>query len=335
MSDAMRQGRKAPPGMLSRNAQGLYWMGRYLERAAHLCSLLRLQVETLVDRPIREILFGWNRIYDGLGRQPPGGGFDADQGDDYTLADSFTLAGDLTCERTHPGSIRSCFAAGRENARQMRHCISPEMWTCLNLAWLRIRELRIEDIWRVSPEGFYAQTEREVDTFMGVAEATMYRDEGWRFMRLGRFVERAQLRTALLLAQLAATRRPEDGEISGEGWSSLLRACHASDAYERSYGVEVRPGRVLDLLVTDPLLPGSLCSSLDTAAAELAAIGTAPDSRAEAAAERLAGRLCALIRYEWADRNDPEALLARTGEYCRTLHELVTAAYIDYDVAGS
>ena len=318
--------------MLSRNAQGLYWMGRYLERAEHLCRLLRLQVETLVDRPVREILFGWNRIYASLGRLPPGGGLDAGAGDDYTLADSFTLAGDLTFERANPDSVRSCFASGRENARQMRHCISPEMWTCLNLAWLRIRDLDIEDIWKVSPEGFYAQAEREIDTFMGVAEATMYRDDGWRFMRFGRFIERAQLCASLLLAQLAATRSPEDGETSGEGWPSLLRACHAFDAYERGHGVEVRPQQALDLLVTDPLLPGSLCSSLDTAAAELAAIGPAPDPRAAAAAERLAGRLCALIRYEWADRNDPEALLTRTGEYCRTLHDLVTAAYVDYAV---
>ena len=356
--------------MLSRNAQGLYWMGRYLERAEHLCRLLRLQVETLVDRPVREILFGWSRIYASLGRLPPGGGLDADAGDDYTLADSFTLAGDLTFERTNPGSVRSCFAAGRENARQMRHCISAEMWTCLNLAWLRLRDLRIEDIWRVSPEGFYAQAEREIGTFMGAAEATMYRDEGWRFMRLGRFIERAQLRASLLLAQLAPARSPEDGETSGAGWTSLLRACHAFDAYERSHGVEVRPDRVLDMLVTDPLLPGSLCSSLDAAAAELAAIGTipgagagravaerlgaigtvadaraeeaaaerlaavatAPDARAEAAAVLLAGRLCALIRDEWVDRSDPEALLTRTGESCRTLHDLVTAAYVDYAV---
>ena len=320
-------------GMLSRNAQGLYWMGRYLERGEHLCRLLRLQVETLVDRPIREILFGWSRIYDSLGREPPGGDLDAGASDDYTLADSFTLAGDLTFERSNPDSVRSCFASGRENARQMRHCISAEMWTCLNLAWLRIRDLAIEDIWKVSPEGFYARTEREIDTFMGVAEVTMYRDEGWRFMRLGRFIERAQLCTALLLAQLDATRFPEGGETSsGEGWTSLLRAYHAFDAYERSYSVEVRPEQVLDLLVTDPLLPGSLCRSLDTVAAELAAIGTAPDSWAGAGAERLAGRLCALIRYEWADRNDPEALLTQTREYCWTLHDLVTAAYVDYDV---
>ena len=59
--------------MLSRSAQSLYWMGRYLERAGHLCSLLRLQSEALVDRPVREIHFGWNRIYASVRREPPGG----------------------------------------------------------------------------------------------------------------------------------------------------------------------------------------------------------------------------------------------------------------------
>ena len=320
--------------MLSRNAQGLYWMGRYLERASHLCRLLQLQVEALVDRPIPEILFGWSRIYDSLGRQPPGGGLDAGAGDDYTLADSYTLAGDLTFERSNPDSVRSCFAAGRENARQMRHCISAEMWTCLNLAWLRMRELEIEDIWKISPEGFYAGTEREIDTFTGVAEATMYRDEGWHFMRLGRFIERAQHCSVLLLAQVAATRSPDDGEVSGEGWTSLLRAYRAFDAYERSYSVEVRPEQVLDLLVTDPLLPGSLCRSLDTAAAELAAIGPGPRSRDAAAAEELAGRLCALVRDGWPGR-DRAALLAQVGADSLELHGLVNAAYVDYDVGDS
>jgi len=322
--------------MLSRNAQGLYWMGRYLERASHLCRLLQLQVEALVDRPIPEILFGWSRIYDSVVRRPPGGGLDAGASDDYTLADSYTLAGDLTFERSNPGSVRSCFAAGRENARQMRHCISAEMWTCLNLAWLRIRDLEIEDIWKISPEGFYAGTEREIDTFTGVAEATMYRDEGWRFMRLGRFIERAQLCTALLLAQVAATRSPDDGETSGEGWTSLLRAYRAFDAYERSYSVEVRPEQVLDLLVTDPLLPGSLCRSLDTTAAELAAIGPGPGSRdgAGAGAEELAGRLCALVRGGWPGR-DRAALLAQVSADNLELHDLVNAAYVDYDVGDS
>ena len=314
--------------MLSRNAQGLYWMGRYLERAGRLCRLLQLQVEALVDRPLREIHFGWSRIYASLGRQPPGGGLESHRSDDYALADSYTLAGDLTFERSNPDSVRSCFALGRENARQTRHCISAEMWTCLNLAWLQIRDLDIEDIWKVSPESFYAETTRAIDTFTGVAEATMYRDEGWRFMRLGRFIERAQFLVALLLAQLATARA--QGETTDTDWTSLLRGCQAFDAYKRSYRVEIRPGRVLDLLVTDPLLPGSLCRSLDTLAAEFTAIGPGPGSHAGAAAARLAGQWYALIRREWSDREDRDTLLAQTRKRCLDLHDHVNAAYIDY-----
>ena len=321
--------------MLARSAQGLYWMGRYLERAEHLCRLLRLQVEALVDRPVEEIQYGWSRIYAGLGRQPPGGDLGTGGSDDYVLADSYTLAGDLTFERSNPDSVRRCLALGRENARQMRNCISAEMWTCLNLSWLRIRDLGIEDIWKVSPESFYAETTREIDTFTGVAEATMYRDEGWRFMRIGRFIERAQLLSSFLLAQLAER---EQGGTSDTGWTSLLRAFQAFDTYKSSYSVEVQADRVLDLLVTDPLLPGSLCRSLDALSAELAASRPSPGASAGAAAERLSGRLCALIRYDWPDcedREDREALLAQVGEHCRKLHELVNAAYIEYAIEDS
>ncbi len=321
--------------MLARSAQGLYWMGRYLERAEQLCRLLRLQVEALVDRPVEEIHYGWSRIYAGLGRLPPGGDLGTGGSDDYVLADSYTLAGDLTFERSNPDSVRRCFALGRENARQMRNCISAEMWTCLNLSWLRIRDLGIEDIWKVSPESFYAETTRQIDTFHGVADATMYRDEGWCFMRIGRFLERAQLLASFLLAQLAER---DQGGTSDTGWTSLLRACQAFDTYKSSYSVEVQGDRVLDLLVTDPRLPGSLCRSLDALAAELAATGPGPGAKAGAAADRLSGRLCALIRYEWPDRVEPEdreELLSQVGEHCRELHQLVTEAYIDYAIEDS
>ena len=317
--------------MLSRSAQGLYWMGRYLERAGCLCRLLQLQVEALVDRPVPEIQSGWSRIYAVLDRQPPfGDDLESDESDDFALADSYTLAGDLTFERSNLESLRSCFALGRENARQMRHCISAEMWTCLNLSWLRIRDLDIEDIWKVSPESFYSRTTQDIDTFIGVAEATMYRDEGWRFMQIGRFIERAQLLAALLLAQTATGRAPDTAPEAG--WTTLLRAWQAFDAYKRSHSVEVRPDRVLDLLVADPRLPGSLHRSLETLASELAAIGPGPNARAGAAAERLAGRLCALIRYEWPDHPDRPALLSQARKHCLELHDLVNAAYVDYDI---
>ena len=312
--------------MLSRNAEGLYWMGRYLERAEHVCRLLRLQVEALVDRPVREIHVGWSRIYGNLNRQPPVGNLDFHGDDEYTLADSFTLADNLTFDRMNPDAVLSCFTMGRENARQMRHCVSREMWTSLNLSYLRIRDLAIQDIWKASPESFYAETARDVDTFMGVAETTMYRDEGWHFMQLGRTIERAQLLSALLLAQLAAA---SDDSLDSD-WTDLLRAYQAFDAYSSRYGVDIRPHRILDLLITDRLLPGSLCRSLDTAAETLDAMAPDPVPRTGDAARRLAGRLRALVRFEWPDRNDREKLLPQFLEHCRTLHDLVTAAYFDY-----
>ena len=99
--------------MLSRSAQGVYWMSRYLARAEHLCGLLRLQTEALVDRPIGEIHLGWKRIYDSLRQQPPGGSLEPLYNDEFALADSYTLADHLTFERSNPGSMWSCFALGR------------------------------------------------------------------------------------------------------------------------------------------------------------------------------------------------------------------------------
>ena len=344
--------------MLARSAQGLYWMGRYLERADHLCRLLRLQAEALVDRPIAEIYNGWNRIYSCLDRQPPGSGPDLfpgndgdsnagmlqvmgvpgtaawqrSGGDEYTLADSFTLADDLTFERSNPDSVWNCFAMGRENARQMRHCISAEMWRSLNLAYLRIQQVDILDIWNASPEAFYVEIDADIDNFMGVAAATMYRDEGWHFMQLGRYIERAQLAVALFLAQTELF--PPDYTGASEGsesdWIVLLRMYHAVEAYNRAYSVEVAPPQVLDLLVTDPLLPDSLCRSLDVAAAELTAIAPGPDRGSDAAARRLAGRLAALVHYDWPDTNDQRGILTRLETHCRELHSLVSAAFFDY-----
>ena len=336
-------------------------MGRYLDRADHLCRLLRLQTEALVDRPIAEIYNGWNRIYSCLDLQPPGArpdslpGYDPDQpdgvlqvmgvpgtrawqssgGDDYTLADSFTLADDLTFERSNPGSVFSCFAMGRENARQMRHCISAEMWTSLNLAYLRIQQIDILEIWNTSPETFYADTAAEIDTFMGVAAATMYRDEGWHFMQLGRFIERAQLAVALFLSQIDLFQLSSSNPLEGadSDWVTLLRMYHAIEAYNRAYSVEIIPDQVLDLLATDPLLPDSLCRSLDVAASELASIDPGPDPEYDAAARRLAGRLTSMVHFDWPDASDRQRVLRRLESYCYDLHSLVSSAYFDYATA--
>ena len=317
--------------MLARSAEGLYWLGRHVERTGDVCRLLRGQMEILVDRPVREINFGWRRIYGALRRRPPGPAVGLTESeDDYVLADSYTLADDLTFERANPGSVWNSFHNSRENARQMRHGISGEMWTCLNLAWLRLGPRRIEHIWNAAPEGFYADLASEMDAFAGVVDTTLYRDDGWRFLQLGRLIERAQLTIALLLAHLDGLSLHE--EAGDSEWASLLGVCQAVDAYKRRYGVELRPVRILDLLVHDPRLPRSLCRAIDAAGDTLGAVATGPGP--SGAARRLAGNLSAAVNDRHPDAanlNDYADRLRDMDKQCLALHDLVMAAHAKYD----
>ena len=317
--------------MLSRSAQGLYWMGRYLERARHLSRLLQLQTEALVDRPIREIYFGWRRIYNSLGRTPPGGALTYDFEDDFVLADSYTLADDLTFEHTNPGSVWRCFWMGRENARQMRNSISGQMWTSLNKSYLRIQKMTLPQFWQESPPEFYAETIADIDRFVGVAQTTMYRDDGWRFMQLGGAIERAQLMVALLRAHLAS--QADSGEVWDDDWTSLLRICNALDAYGHHHGLEMQAFVALDLLVADPYLPGSLFSSVERTSEELAGLGPAPHAASAEATRRQAGRLGALVNYEWPDSQDSAEFLDRVWGHCLGLHDAVSDTYFHYQVS--
>ena len=316
--------------ILVRSAQGLYWMSRYLARAEHLCRMLALQMEAMVDRPFREVHFGWSRIYGCIDRQPPWGDIGVLESDEGLLFDSYALAEDLTFERTTPESVWSCFALGRENARQMRHCITGEMWLGLNLPFLRLQKMSISDIWRTSPESFYNDTASAISSFTGAAADTMYRDENWFFMRLGRALERTQLTTSLFITQLSLARMADDS-FDGD-WETLLRLYHAFDAYMHRYGVQVEAGHVLDLLATDDLLPNSLCRSLDHIVEALDALGPGPGVGANEELHRLAGRLSALVRYEWEGRHSPEPLLREISRYCNDLHDLVAATYFDYQI---
>lgn len=316
--------------LLARSAAGLYWMSRYLSRVEHLSRLLYLQTEALSDRPVRDIHFGWTRIYHALGREPPWGVLDQFEDDDYLLADSFTLAGDLTFEETNPGSIRACFGLGRDNARQMRQHISAAMWTQLNLAFLGIRDLTIEAVWRLNPEGFFADTESMIHKFWGVTAATMYRGDGWRFIQLGNLVERVQLISGLLLAQSSALAEADGG--TDADWISLLRQFHARAAYNQRFGVQIAPAKVLSLLIADPQLPGSLLGSLLYAQTHFHNLESGPDAAAADAARQTLGTLAQSLAGGWtAPGHDREKLLG-INEAGRQLHDRVSAAFFDYAI---
>lgn len=318
--------------MLSSSASGIYWMARYIERAGFMCRLLHMQSEALVDRPIGEIQFGWRRIYNAVDRHPLGGGIGTEDVEDYELVDAYLLTDELTFVRTNPESVLSCLERGRENARQIRNCISDQMWTALNTEYLRIRDVKLTDIWLTSPSSFYAELLAGIDRFTGVATSTMYRDDGWHFFRIGQFIERVQFSCSLILIQKML--ESQYVELSEASWRSLLRIFHASGAYDRTYSIEIQPDLVLDLLVTDPRVPESLLRSVDRTAQELASLSDGPNPATTGALRRLAGRLGALLRYDWPDCDDREAVLTQASIYSRQLHNLLSESFFNYAMQG-
>ena len=312
--------------MLSRNAQGVYWLGRYLERADLLCRMMKEQVEALVDRPVEEINFSWRRLFASMQYSPAGGLLNVES-DDFAQADSFTLAGEATFEESNPNSLTASIRMGRENARQMRNCISAEMWTSLNLSYLKFLNSDLVSIWRHSPEAFFDETARDLRSFFGVADATMYRDEGWLFLQLGRSVERTQGSLSLMLAQTSEEDKMEDS--LDYGLESLLSIFEAQETYRRRFGFDVAAGKVRELLVTDSLLPNSIRRSCDTTFEYLSLIGQAPSGDPEKPL-RIAGRTCSLIRHFWPDEDDRQKLLQEIGKGSRQVHTSVEQGFFLY-----
>ena len=324
--------------MLSRSAQGLYWIGRYLERVQHGCRLIADQFETMKDRPVDEIDKSWRRLYLGLQRAPVGGELLSNLDDEqFMLVDAFTLADDLTFEPGNPDSIRNSLANARENARQVRNVVDEDLWSCLNLAFLEIRDVEIADIWRDRPNEFYRRTGDAVRTFFGIADGAMYRDESWHFLQLGRFVERAQLLAGLIHAQSSVypAGGPRADRVADQDWLSLLRICAAQDAYGRLHSLQFEPVAVVDFLVADPLLSHSIRYVLARICEALDAVSGHRPLAVEAG--RRAGRLAALIDYDWPNRDPGDdsanrATLREIGDSCRRLHDDIDAAYFSYGI---
>ena len=320
--------------MLSRNAQGLYWISRYMERAEHGCRLVHNQFQALQDRPVDELDRTWSRLYLSLGREPVGGGLGSNLGDDdFMLADAYTLTDDVTFEPNNADSIRNCIASARENARQVRNVIGNDMWSSLNMLYLGIRDLRVKDIWSDRSGKFYLRTEDSIRTFHGIADSSLYRDDGWHFLQLGRFVERVQHLTGLLDAHLQVF--PSHQRYVESDWRSLLQICTARVAYSRLYSLDFKPDSVVDFLVSDLLLSHSIRHSLDRIIAALQAV-TAQRPLALGAVRRV-GRVAANLDFDWPRRDPGDDAATRTtlkmiGDECRRLNEDIEMSYFNYEI---
>ena len=324
--------------MLAREAGDFYWMGRYIERTEHTARLLRHHLAGLVDTPAEELALGWRVIYRTLGQSAPAAPADADEAEAFLIADAYTLAGTLVEDETVPDSMVSCWRMARANASQLRPQLPLRVWTCLNRGYLWIRDCDFPGAWKVRPVELVSEGINRLRLLAGVVEAVMPRDDAWRFLELGRFVERFEHQTGLLDTWDRIGRAPEARPALS--WADLLRVCGAYELYCRRHAMTVRRDEVLDLMIRDPEVPRSLRFALHRIENLLTGIDPLGNRHPLAPPHRMALRLAAIVEADGGDSDGsvsdaggesrPFERLARDG---RALHDRVIAAYVDYPVA--
>ena len=319
--------------MLARAAADFYWMGRYVERTEQTARLLEYQLKRLVDTPADEVALGWRVLYGTFGHPTPVLSEDADEAEVFLIADAYTLAGTFVEDETNPNSMISCWTQARENAKQLRPWLPVRVWTCLNQGFMWIRDRDFSKAWAEGPDALALEAIDRLRLFAGVVDAMMSRDDAWRFLELGRFVERLQHQTVLLDTWVGAGHPGEGPRLS---WSDLLRVSRAYELYRRRRSILVRRESALAFLVRTPELPRSLRFAVHRIEQLLSGIDPRGARYPLAAPHRLAIRLAATVEMDLG--GDPEEPGGEEGSFsallrdAHKLHDLVMATYVHYPV---
>ncbi|MDT4903522.1 MAG: hypothetical protein QOH52_1538 [Pseudonocardiales bacterium] len=225
--------------MLSRIAESLYWIGRYVERAEDTSRIVDVHLSLLLDDPWAPEDVVCASLLSAMGHEPT-----------ETVRRGEVLDA-LVWDRTTPASVMGAIGAARENGRRSREVVSSELWENINVTWHEAgRPGR-----RAYPHPFLVWVRERTAAFNGVADGTLSRDEAWHFLVLGRSIERADM-----IARLAAARALAG--TAGPSWVTLLQSCGAYQAFLRSARGAVDERRAAEFLLLDPLFPRSLMSAL-------------------------------------------------------------------------
>lgn len=325
--------------MLSRVADSLYWMSRYLERAEHTARLLDVNLNLMLDESSTSAEQRWQRVLHALSH-PYGVQW---EGDPYLLTQSLTL------DMSNKASIVSCIVSARENSRNVREQISTEQWHRLNCLYLYVIRPEVQRGLKADsevnglaePAEFLQSILETIHQFQGVTDSTMSHGEGWQFIQLGRYIERASA-TAMLLEAYHKDlwRHPERIPEGSEylEWMGLLRSATAFEAYCKVYTADLTPDRILEFLLLDEKFPHSLRFSVDSMQLALDAIEHESGKHHIEPLKRLAGRLKATLSYSSVDdilAQDVVGYLRNVHQQCREIHEMIYALYIDYSIQAA
>jgi uncharacterized alpha-E superfamily protein len=273
--------------MLSRVAESIYWMSRYVERAENVARFIGVNLTLMLDSSDRDQQ--WAPLVNTTGDHE-------DFQKRYKYPTEENVLRFLTFDRNNPNSIISCLRAARENARSVREIISSEMWLQLNTFYLKVNDAatgaRME-----SPHDFYTDVKLSSHLFTGITDATMTHGESWHFCRLGRKLERADktsrildVKYFILLRSVSEVGTPLDDTQ----WAAVLRSASAFEMYRKRQG-SISPRGIVQFLLLDPEFPRAIRFCLYAANESLHAISGTPPDQASNNVEQLLGGLCSSL----------------------------------------
>lgn len=243
--------------MLSRIAESLFWIGRYIERSDGTARILDVHLQLLLEDPWIDEDTACRSLLSVMGSVPPDG---------LEVVGRNDVLQRLAVDRMNPSSIAYSVASARENARRAREIVSTELWECLNTTNSRMpRRLQTDKV-----HDFFQWARERAALAVGVVDSSTSRDESWQFFTLGRSIERADM-TARLLATRSLT------EASGPSWTTILRSCGAYEAYLRTYRGIPSARNAAEFLLLDRLFPRSIIYSIQQAEGCMSAIDPRAD----------------------------------------------------------
>jgi len=277
--------------MLSRIADSIYWMSRYLERAGDTARLMEINLIYLIEA-VEDMSEGdkWRPL---LGITSAEDSFAALYGDDAQVTQSQVLQF-MTAEKTNGNSIRTCLRLARENARIARDRISKEMWETINELWLSVDHQLKTPLHPLRAGQFYSYVRGEVARFNGVTITTMMRGEGFGFYRLGTFIEQSDM-TARILDVKYHLLLPDPllvgSALDYYQWSALLKSLSGYEAFRRKYHAGFRPLDVVEFTLFEKDFPRSLAYTIERTRTSLLATGMKSSRRSMKSLEQLQAML--------------------------------------------
>jgi len=322
--------------MLSREADSMFWIGRYIERVEATARIVDVQYHselegafpTAHDNSVTGALWGPILAISGDADR-----FAKEFGSDQSERNVLHF---FTCDLANPNAIAACISRARENGRGVREMLSSEMYECLNIFYLDVTKWTVDKILASSPHSYFNGVKNACHLFRGITDRTMPTDEARRFLECGMYLERAE-KTARILDvkyHILLERGNDDGfPLDQHQWTAVLKSVGAFEAFRKAHRFGITPAKVVSYLVLNPDFPSSICYAIRRAERALRSIGGSTNGVPVNRAERLISRLMSDLTFLTTEDILEEGLhpfLETVQSRCNEIGNAISEAYLRY-----